>query len=47
MTRIGLFSEDRTLHQLLSSALGKEFEVQLEPDEMKMDTQAVADAATS
>ena len=43
MTRIGLFSEDRTLHQLLSSALGKEFEVQLEPDEMKMDTQVVAD----
>jgi hypothetical protein len=33
MIKIGLFSEDRTLHTLLSSALGKEFEVQLEADE--------------
>ena len=32
MTRIGLFSEDRTLHPLLSSALGKDFEVLLQPD---------------
>jgi DNA-binding NtrC family response regulator len=29
MIRIGLLSEDRTLHSLLSSALGKEFEVLL------------------
>jgi len=33
MIKIGLFSEDRTLHTLLSSALGKEFEIQLEEDE--------------
>jgi DNA-binding NtrC family response regulator len=32
MTKIGLYSEDRTLHPLLSSALGKDFEVLLEPD---------------
>jgi DNA-binding NtrC family response regulator len=32
MTKIGLYSEDRTLHALLSSALGKNFEVVLEPD---------------
>jgi DNA-binding NtrC family response regulator len=32
MTRIGLYSEDRTLHPLLSSALGKDFEVLLETD---------------
>jgi DNA-binding NtrC family response regulator len=31
MTKIALYSEDRTLHALLSSALGKDFEVQLEP----------------
>ena len=33
MIKIGLYSEDRTLHTLLSSALGKEFEVLLEEDE--------------
>jgi len=33
MIKIGLFSEDRTLHALLSSALGKEFEIQIEEDE--------------
>jgi DNA-binding NtrC family response regulator len=33
MIRIGLYSEDRTLHSLLSSALGKEFQVQSESDE--------------
>jgi DNA-binding NtrC family response regulator len=33
MIKIGLYSEDRTLHTLLSSALGKEFEIILEPDE--------------
>ena len=32
MTRIGLYSEDRTLQPLLSSALGKDFEVLLESD---------------
>ena len=32
MTRIGLYSEDRSLHPLLSSALGKDFEVLLLPD---------------
>ena len=32
MTRIGLYSEDRSLHPLLSSALGKDFEVLLQPD---------------
>ena len=32
MITIGLFSEDRTLHSLLSSALGKEFSVLLESD---------------
>jgi DNA-binding NtrC family response regulator len=33
MIKIGLYSEDRTLHTLLSSALGKDFELLLEPDE--------------
>jgi DNA-binding NtrC family response regulator len=33
MIKIGLYSEDRTLHTLLSSALGKEFEILLQPDE--------------
>jgi DNA-binding NtrC family response regulator len=33
MIKIGLYSEDHTLQTLLSSALGKEFEVLLEPDE--------------
>jgi DNA-binding NtrC family response regulator len=33
MIKVGLYSEDRTLHTLLSSALGKEFEILLEPDE--------------
>jgi DNA-binding NtrC family response regulator len=37
MTKIGLFSEDRTLHSLLSSALGKDYEVLLEPDGEAMD----------
>jgi DNA-binding NtrC family response regulator len=32
MIRIGLYSEDRTLQPLLSSALGKEFQVLLESD---------------
>ncbi len=33
MIRIALYSEDRKLQQLLSSALGKEFHIQLEQDE--------------
>ena len=33
MIKIGLYSEDNTLHALLSSALGREFEVLLQPDE--------------
>ncbi|MGA9072354.1 MAG: sigma-54 dependent transcriptional regulator [Terracidiphilus sp.] len=33
MIKVGLYSEDRTLHTLLASALGKEFEVLLEPEE--------------
>ena len=32
MTRIGLYSEDRTLQPLLSPALGKDFEILLESD---------------
>jgi DNA-binding NtrC family response regulator len=37
MTKIGLYSEDRTLHPLLSSALGKDFEVLFEQDGEEMD----------
>jgi DNA-binding NtrC family response regulator len=33
MIKVGLYSEDRTLQTLLSSALGKEFNLHLEPDE--------------
>ncbi len=33
MIKVGLYSEDRTLHTLLSSALGKDFEILLESDE--------------
>jgi DNA-binding NtrC family response regulator len=33
MIKIGFYSEDRTLHTLLSSALGKDFEVLLQSDE--------------
>jgi DNA-binding NtrC family response regulator len=36
MIRIGLYSEDRKLQPLLSSALGKEFQVTLESEEEKM-----------
>jgi DNA-binding NtrC family response regulator len=38
MIKIGLYSEDRTLHPLLSSALGKEFQVLLESDEEGMNS---------
>jgi DNA-binding NtrC family response regulator len=36
MSKIGLFSQDRTLFPLLSSALGKEFQIQLESSEEAM-----------
>jgi DNA-binding NtrC family response regulator len=36
MIKIGLYSEDRTLHPLLSSALGKEFQVLLKSDPQEM-----------
>jgi DNA-binding NtrC family response regulator len=36
MIKIGLYSEDRTLHPLLSSALGKDFQVMLESNEEGM-----------
>jgi len=36
MIKIGLYSEDRTLHPLLSSALGKEFQVELKSDQQGM-----------
>lgn len=36
MIRIGLYSEDRTLHPLLSSALGKEFQILLQSDQQEM-----------
>ena len=36
MIKIGLYSEDRTLRPLLSSVLGKEFQVLLESDEEGM-----------
>jgi DNA-binding NtrC family response regulator len=36
MIRIGLYSEDRTLHPLLSSALGQEFQVLLKLDQEGM-----------
>jgi len=42
MTKIGLYSEDRTLHPLLSSALGKDFEVLLEPNGEGMDALVAA-----
>ena len=38
MIKIGLYSEDRTLHPLLSSALGKEFQILLESDQEGMNT---------
>lgn len=36
MIRIGLFSLDRTLHPILSSALGRDFRVLLETEEAGM-----------
>jgi DNA-binding NtrC family response regulator len=36
MIKIGLYSEDRTLHPLLSSALGKEFQIELKSEQQEM-----------
>jgi DNA-binding NtrC family response regulator len=36
MIRVGLYSDDRTLHPLLSSALGKEFQILLKADQEGM-----------
>ena len=36
MIQIALYSDDRKLHQLLSSALGKEFAIRLEPNEIEV-----------
>jgi len=36
MIKVGLYSEDRTLHPLLSSALGKEFQILLKSDQQEM-----------
>ena len=47
MIRIGLYSEDRTLHPLLSSALGKDFQVLLESDEEGIANLESPGAATS
>jgi DNA-binding NtrC family response regulator len=45
MLKIGLFSEDRTLQPLLSSALGKSFQVTLAPDEIAVQGMIEAGAA--
>ena len=42
MIRICLFSEDRTLQPILSSALGREFQVHIEPDETKVNSTLAA-----
>ncbi len=42
MIKIGLYSEDRTLHPLLSSALGKEFLLQLKTDQEEMNDLVLA-----
>jgi DNA-binding NtrC family response regulator len=42
MIKIGLYSEDRTLHPLLSSALGKEFQVHLKSDQEEMNDLVLA-----
>src|ERR1700733_13556323 len=36
MIKVGLYAEDRTLHPLLSSALGKEFQIALKSDQQEM-----------
>ena len=42
MIKIGLYSEDRTLHPLLSSALGKEFQLHLKSDQEEMNDLVLA-----
>jgi DNA-binding NtrC family response regulator len=42
MIKIGLYSEDRTIHPLLSSALGKEFQIFLEFDQDGMNARIAA-----
>ena len=42
MIKIGLYSEDRTLHPLLSSALGKEFLLHLRADQEEMNDLVLA-----
>ena len=42
MIKIGLYSDDRTIHPLLSSALGKEFQISLESDQEGMNTRIAA-----
>ncbi len=42
MIKIGLYSEDRALHPLLSSALGKEFRILLESDQDAMNSLVAA-----
>jgi DNA-binding NtrC family response regulator len=42
MIKVGLYSEDRTIHPLLSSALGKEFQISLESDQEGMNTRVAA-----
>lgn len=44
MMNIGLYSDDRTIHPLLSSALGKEFQIALEPDQASMTARVAAGA---
>jgi DNA-binding NtrC family response regulator len=43
MIRVGLYSEDRTLHPLLSSALGREFQLLQETDEQGINDLTLAD----
>jgi DNA-directed RNA polymerase subunit L len=47
MIKIGLYSEDRTLYPLLSSALGKDFKVLLASNEEGMNDLVSAGAAMS
>jgi DNA-binding NtrC family response regulator len=42
MIKIGLYSDDRTIHPLLSSALGKEFQISLESDQEGMNARVAA-----
>jgi DNA-binding NtrC family response regulator len=42
MIKIGLYSEDRTIHALLSSALGKEFQISLESGQEGLNARVAA-----